>query len=339
MQKKEKILISTGIYPPQIGGPAQYAKNLKEVFEDRNYEVSVKTFLFERILPGGLRHLFFLFKIIPDVIKSDKIFIFDIFSVALPTVFACKIFGKKSIIRTGGDFLWEQYVERTGRKILLSNFYKTEKRNFSFKEKVVFNLIGWTLRNTSMIIFSTEWQRNIFTGAYGLVREKTSVVENYYGPKEESFNPKEKIFVASSRDLVLKNKSHLKKIFNKIKQQHINADLFIDNLPFSDFIQKIKNSYAVIQISLGDISPNLILDAIRFNKPFICTKEVGIFERIKDMGIFVDPLNEKEIEEAILLMLNDDNYKLEVEKVRNFSFIHTWENIADEFINIFNSIK
>nr|MBP7846192.1 glycosyltransferase [Candidatus Paceibacterota bacterium] len=139
---------------------------------------------------------------------------------------------------------------------------------------------------------------------------------------------------ASSRELVLKNTGLLKNIFNKIKKQHGGVNLFTDKLPFPDFVQKIKNSYAVIQISLGDISPNLILDAIRFNKPFICTKEIGILERIKDVGIFVDPLNEKEIEEAVLKMLNKDEYEKAVEKVKNFSFLHTWDDIASEFLEV-----
>ena len=117
-----KILIATGIYPPKVGGPAQYAKNLKDSFEKLGHEVIVKTYGVEDYLPSGVRHLFFLFKIIPAVLSSDMIFVLDTFSVGLPAVLACKIFGKKSMIRTGGDFLWEGYVERTGKKILLRKF-------------------------------------------------------------------------------------------------------------------------------------------------------------------------------------------------------------------------
>lgn len=350
MSTKKHILISTGIYPPKIGGPAQYAKNLKNVFEKMNYVVSVRTFSIENYLPSGLRHLFFLVKIIPQVLKSDVVFILDTFSAGLPTVFACKLFNRESVIRTGGDFLWEQYIERTRRKVLLSNFYQTEVGKFSLKDRVIFRLIKWTLKNASKAIFSTEWQRDIFVKEYGLEKNKTYIVENYYGPKDqpapskgglagESFEPKSKLFIASSRDLVLKNTDLLKNIFNRVKQNNNEASLFTENLPFPDFVRKIKDSYAVIQISLGDISPNLILDAIRFNKPFICTKEVGIFERIKDAGLFVDPLNEKEIEEAVLTLLDKDEYEKALEKVKTFSFLHTWENIADEFIKVSNSLK
>ena len=127
-----KILITTGIYPPKIGGPAQYAKNLKEAFEKMGHIVSVKTYNIDDKIPTGIRHLYFFLKILPKIIWSDVVFSLDTFSVGLPTVLASKIFNKKCIIRTGGDFLWEQYVERTKNKILLRNFYNTEIENFCF---------------------------------------------------------------------------------------------------------------------------------------------------------------------------------------------------------------
>jgi len=335
---RQKILISTGIYPPKIGGPAQYAKNLKEEFERMGHEVTVKTFNVENYLPSGIRHVYFFIKIIPAVFRSKMIFILDTFSVGLPTVLACKIFGKKSVIRTGGDFLWEQYVERTGKKVLLRNFYEEEKGNFSRKDKIIFNLTKWTLANVSKIIFSTEWQRDIFIKAYGVKIEKTSIVENYYGPKENSLNPSRKIFVVSSRDLRWKNITLLRKVFTRIKADHPEVDLFTDNIPFTDFMKKVEGCYATIQVSLGDISPNLILDSIRHNKPFICTREVGVYDRIKDAGVFIDPLDESEIEKTVIDLLDENNYKTAVEKVKNLSFTHTWKQIAVEFLDVFKTL-
>jgi len=334
MQENLRILISTGIYPPKIGGPAQYAKNLKEEFERREFGVFVKTFTIEDYLPSGVRHLFYFFKIIPKVLRSDVVIILDTFSVALPTILACKIFGKKSIIRTGGDFLWEQYVERTGKKVLLRNFYLQEKDNFSLKDKIIFNLTGWVLTGASKVVFSTQWQKNIFVGAYGLNETKVSIIENYYGPKEGEFRPKNKVFVASSRDLKLKNRALLEKIFKKIGKNSLEVKLFVGEISFVGLMEELKNCYAVIQISLSEISPNLILDAIRHNKPFICTKEVGIHNKIKDAGIFVDPLNEEEIEKVVINLLDERNYSVALERVRNFNFTHTWSEITEEFLSL-----
>lgn len=334
-----KILITTGIYPPKIGGPAQYAKNLKDELEKIGHQVTVKTYNMEDKLPTGVRHIFFFLKIILTVLKSEKVFILDTFSVGLPTVLACKILGKKSLIRTGGDFLWEQYVERTGKRVLLRNFYETEKLNFSTKEKIIFKLTKWTLDNTDKIIFSTDWQRQIFAKAYNMDLEKTFIVENYYGPKESDFGFENKTFVASARNLVWKNLDVLKNIFAEETIKNSGASLFIDNLPYGSFMEKMKKCYAVILVSLGDISPNMILDAIRLNRPFVATQEIGIFERIKEVGIFVDPLNENEIKSAILNLLKEEGYREAKEKVRKFNFVHTWNQIAGEFLEIAGPIE
>ena len=338
MDHNQKILIATGIYPPKIGGPAQYAKNLKIALENLGNTVSVRTFSIEDYLPTGVRHIFFFFKIIPNVIKSDTVIILDTFSVGLPTVLACKLFGKRSIVRTGGDFLWEQYVERTGKKVLLRNFYKDERHNFSKKENTIFRLSRWTMQNASTVVFSTEWQRDIFMDVYNLQKQNINTIENYYGMKGTSLAPQGKIFVASTRNLKWKNLDMLKRVFDKVGLEHPEAALFLDNAPYPDFMNKIKSCYAVVQVSLGDISPNLILDAIRYGKPFICTKEIGILPRITDVGIFVDPLDEDEVEKAVLALLDETEYKIAKEKVENFSFVHTWDDIAEEFIKIVKSL-
>ncbi len=329
-----KILISTGIYPPKIGGPAQYSKNLANELSLMGHSVGVSTFTLENYLPSGIRHAYFFLKVFPKVLLSDYVIALDTFSVGLPTVLACKILNKKVVIRTGGDFLWESYVERTGKMILFRNFYREERQNFSAKDKIIFFLTKWTLNNCGKVIFSTEWQRKVFIEAYDLPVARTEIIENYYGEKETDLVPKEKIFVASARNLAWKNSDTLNRVFDRVRLKHPDVKLFTDNIEFSQFMNIIKTSYAVILVSIGDISPNLILDAIRYNRPFVCTKEVGIIDRIGDAGVFVDPFNESEIENAIISMLDEGNYSLAKKKVSEFSFTHTWKEIADEFIKV-----
>lgn len=334
---KERILITTGIYPPKIGGPAQYAKNLARVFLEDNHQVSVKTFSLENYLPTGFRHLFFFLKILPSVSGSDLIIALDTFSVGFPSVLAAKILGRKIIVRTGGDFLWEGYVERTGKKILFKNFYQTELANLSFKEKLIFKITRWTLKHASKVIFSTEWQRDIFMPAYGLDSEKTAVIENYYGPKETPSPPYwDKTFIGSTRHLKWKNLDTLEKVFARVGDR---AKLVTENYKFEELMARIKTSYAVILVSLGDISPNLILDAIRLEKPFIATKENGLMGRIRDVGLFVDPLDEEDITKAIEKMLDGKEYQALLERLKNFNFTHTWEEIANEFLEISQTLK
>ncbi|MDB5204362.1 MAG: hypothetical protein JWP09_390 [Candidatus Taylorbacteria bacterium] len=327
------ILIATGIYPPQIGGPAEYTKNIEEVWKNEAYKVTVKYFSFEHKLPSGLRHIYFLIKSFYAVMRADFILVLDTFSVALPIMIACKILNKKYIVRTGGDFLWESFVERTRKKVLFKDFYNTETNNFTSKEYFIFKVTKKILLNADKIIFSTAWQRDIWQNPYNIDISKTKIVENFYG--EHSLNNafESKTFIGATRNLVWKNTDTLKSIFEDKQIAETGVKLDLDTSSHEDFIARIQASYAVILVSLGDISPNMIMDAIRLNKPFIVTKEIGIYARIRDIGIFVDPLNKKDIKEKILWLLEEQNYNEQIEKIQNFTFRHSWQLLANEILN------
>ncbi|MCC6290733.1 glycosyltransferase [Candidatus Nomurabacteria bacterium] len=179
-----RIVIATGIYPPQIGGPAQYAKNLAEEFIKKGHRVKILTYRLEKHLPSGVRHFYFFAKLIFALWRVDFILALDTFSVGLPAVLAARLVGKKIMIRTGGDFLWEGYVERTGHLVLLREFYENVRGGsvrLNFKEKAIFGLTKWVIHKAQMIVFSTEWQRDIWSKPYQLSRQKTKIIENYYG--------------------------------------------------------------------------------------------------------------------------------------------------------------
>jgi glycosyltransferase involved in cell wall biosynthesis len=337
-QKSLKILISTGIYPPAIGGPAEYAKNLKESLEKAGFYVDVRTYRLEKILPTGLRHLYYFLKIILGVLRSDYIIGLDTFSVGLPTVLAAWIFNKKIVIRTGGDFLWESYVERTGKEVLLKDFYASSIKSFNLKEKIIFRLTRWTLKHANAIVWSTLWQKDIFEKPYDLESQKHFIIENYYSPKKESAKPAQKIFVASTRKLKWKNHTRLASAFASAQKTFPEITLDTLAVDHRSFLEKIKESYAVILVSLGDISPNMILETISFNKPFILTKETGLYEKLKDVALFADPLDVKDIEQKIIYLSDPINYDNQIAKIKNFDFIHTYDDIAAEFLNIYHEI-
>ena len=330
-----RILIATGIFPPDIGGPAQYAKNLRDVWERVGHEVRVMAFSSYRFLPTGIRHFVYLSKIIIPTLRADFVFCPDTFSAAVPAVFLAKVFGKKIIIRTGGDFLYEWYVERTGDLVLLRNFYKTRMHRLSFKERVIFLSTRFALQKADLVIFSTVWQREIFKEPYGLDISKTKIVENYYGPKIQSFAPMKKDFIAGTRPLKWKNAVRVAEAFEKdaVKDNEVVYDSTVGT--HEQFLDKIARCYAVIIASLGDVSPNSILDAIRADKPFILTRETGFYDKLKDIALWVDPESVKDTAEKIALLCDPVVYETYRTRVAQFTFTHTWEEIGEEVIRIF----
>lgn len=333
-----RILIATGIYPPAVGGPSQYAKNVKMEWEKKGYGVKVKTFRFEHYLPSGFRHFFYFLKIIPEVLWCDFIFVLDTFSVGWPTTCAAKLFGKKVIIRTGGDFLWEGYVERSKELVLLRDFYQTTQKTWSKKERLIFRMTKWTLHHTDALIFSTKWQKDIWYRPYNLEKIKLFFVENYYGAKEESFKPTRKDFIGGARPSIWKNIKLIQEIFVSREVVETTATYHSETCKHEEFMRKIAHCYATLLVSLGDISPNMILDTIRHDKPFILTEENGLMDRIRDIAIIVNPKNPSDIKNKVLWLCETDNYDNQVKKIKNFNFLHTWEEIADEIIDIWKTI-
>lgn len=333
-----RILIATGIFPPDIGGPATYAKNVKLEWEKEGHRVKVKAFHFEHFLPSGLRHLYYFLKIIPEVLWCDFVFALDTFSVGWPATCVAKLLGKKIIIRTGGDFLWEGYVERSREPVLFKDFYQTTQKKWSGKERFIFYITKWTLHHTDTLIFSTKWQRDIWLKPYNLEEIKIAFVENYYGPKEESFEPTRKDFIGGARPLIWKNIKSIQEVFASREVVEITATYHSETCKYEAFMRKIAHCYATILVSFGDISPNMILDAIRRNKPFILTEENGLMDRIGDIAVIVNPKNPSDIKDKVLWLCKKDNYDNQIKKIKNFSFIHTWEEISDEIIEVWKKI-
>lgn len=330
-----KILICTGIYPPRIGGPAQYAKRLEDELVAQGHEVKVLTYVFENKLPPLIRHKLFFLRTLFCMKGVRLIIALDTFSVGFPAVCAARLFGKKIIIRTGGDFLWESYVERTKEDVLLKDFYKTSLKKLSLKERLIFLVTRFTLQNVDAVAFSTVWQKNIFTNAYRLDEKKNFVIENEYPPKVGDFPAKSKTYLWAGRMIFLKNIQRLKNAFENAKKKDstINLDTVTD-LSKEELLERMKNCYAIILPSLTDISPNFILDAIALGKPCIVTCETGISDRIEGRVLFLDPLSEKDIEEKILFLADDKNHQDLLASVKSFDFVHTMKDIAAEFLKI-----
>jgi glycosyltransferase involved in cell wall biosynthesis len=103
--KKIRVLIATGIYPPEDGGPATYSKLLVDELPkigaatgnsvagdlpSGGFEVQVVPFRIVRYLPKIIRHIAYFFALIhyARVSKSDIVYAQDPVSVGLPALLA-----------------------------------------------------------------------------------------------------------------------------------------------------------------------------------------------------------------------------------------------------------
>ena len=334
-----RILIATSIYPPDIGGSAQYARNLYDTWKKQGHDVAVATYTWEWAVPPGVRHLLYFIKILRKGWNADLIIVLDTWTAAMPTMLACKLLNKKYILRTSSDFLWERYVDRTGDMVLFKDFYGTRLGRLSDREKFIFVAAQKVMRNAAKVIFSTEWQKRIFEAAYGLDPAKNVIVENFCDKKTEPVAPEGRVFIGGTRFIKCKNQDILNEAFvyaqEGLKRLGLD-DITLDTskATYDTFIGRMHRAWAVILVSIGEMSPNVIFDAISAGVPFILTKENGILDKVGDAAIFVDPLNKKEITEKIIWLADPKNRAAQAEKVRQISFSHSWKEIADEILEI-----
>lgn len=335
------IVIATGLLRNDVGGPAQYAQHLYDEFRKRGHKVTLCYYAQERKMPLGVRHFFYFTRLLRIIFKADVIFALDTMSVGLPAVLAGVIARKKAVLRIGGDFLWESHVERVRERIIFPDFYK----NFSLsrlnvKEKAIYWLSGFVLRNASVCAFNSAWQKNIFARHYGLDEKKCVVVENYFPSKRESERTKRINFLWAGRGIFLKNTAMLEDAFADAKKIRTDIELdMITGMQHEELIEKMKKCYAVILPSLSEMSPNFIIDAMSMNKPFIITRYNGLYEKIKDKGLFIDPLDKEDITKKILMLADKKIYDDYSKRIEDFHYVRTWKEVADDFLNIMQKTR
>ena len=127
-----KILIATGIYPPEIGGPATYAELLARELPKRGIEVEVLPFRVVRKYPPVIRHLIYGAKIIHRALsgRADIIFTQDPGSTGVPSIFAGVVTRRKVVMRIAGDYAWELSSQRFGVSDTIDEF-QTKRYGFS----------------------------------------------------------------------------------------------------------------------------------------------------------------------------------------------------------------
>jgi len=180
-----EIVLATGIYPPDIGGPATYVHALAEQLKSAGHVVTVVTYgtqdlgLRTKDLGNGWgvlvvsksggpllrwwRYAQTLRKVAAD---ADIIEAFSSVSVGVPLMFA-RLKKPKKVLRLGGDFFWERYTDRGGGKNL-KEWYASVPRSKFITQKI--------LASFDHVVFSTDFQKTLYRAQYRLPGH--SVIQN-----------------------------------------------------------------------------------------------------------------------------------------------------------------
>lgn len=185
-----KIVLATGIYPPDIGGPATYTAALAKELQAMNHEVIVITYgemgsgeiglgngVVRVSKKGGplLRWWRYSRALEKNGGDADIVYAFSSVSVGIPLKLA-KLQKPKKILRLGGDFLWERYTDHGGR-LGLREWYAKGRWALGPSTGSGQAVGRWLLKPFDYIVFSSAFQRDIYLDHYKDLPAYT-VIEN-----------------------------------------------------------------------------------------------------------------------------------------------------------------
>jgi len=132
MEKRINILIATGIYPPEIGGPATMIGALAAALEKRNFKVKIITYSSSRSgkeenvsrikKRGVFGRAEYLIRFFLAAFSADLVYATDTYSVGYFAYLAKKLIGREYVLRFAGDSAWESAVSRDLTEDYITDF-------------------------------------------------------------------------------------------------------------------------------------------------------------------------------------------------------------------------
>ena len=321
-----KILIATGIYPPDIGGPATYSKLLKEKLSKRGLKMDILTYGpagISRKIPKGLRHLIYFFICFFKALKADVIYAQNQLSAGLPAMLVAKITGRKFIIKIVGDSVWEKAFQEYSIKENIDEF---QKKKYAFKIEVLKKLQKWVVRQADLIVVPSKYLKKIVTG-WGINRKKIRVIYNAFDSKYKikagqerenflisvgrlvpwkGFDVLIEILKELPREIALKvvgtgpEEKKLKKLVSKLGLE--KRVEFLGKLEHKKLLQ-LMNESGIFVLNTGyEGFPHIVLEAMAMSLPVITTNVCGNLEIVKHdyNGLLIGYNNKKQLKGAIL---------------------------------------
>ena len=334
-----RVLITTGIFEPEVGGPATYAPKLASMVQAGGNEVTVLTFSEKshydsdkkytfklmRIVRGNriLNRIRFFFAVLREAKKCDLIYTLDWFAAGLPVALAAKLLGKPYVVRVGGDYLWEQkYLESGQRPVTLREFYTSGIYRRS-GYAIAFRLIRFVLSGARHVVFNSNAQRELYVRFYGLAPARVSAIFNpvpEISAAVKNDAPRKNEFVYWGRFIVMKNLDTLIRAFARARIPEDYRLLLIGDGPR--------------KVALEQLAKDLGLEKrVIFERPL---SRDQVLQRIKDSRAFVLPswtdISPNQVAEALALglpgLVTRENYLSIADRLPETLDPHSVEDVA-----------
>ncbi len=352
-----RILIATGIYPPDIGGPATYTVLMEKELPSRGFVVDHLAFTEYRKKPKLIRHCLYLWDCFWKAKNCDVVYAQDPVSVGLPALIAARLRGKRFFIRVAGDYAWEQSAQRFGVGDTIDDF---QHKRYGWRVGLLRAIQRFVVGRADLVITPSNYFRKLVGG---WIKNPDRVKTIYNGIK---FDPvvmtarDPKMFISVGRLVPWKGFDFLIHLMTEPELVGSRLVIIGDGPDRGRLVNIIKELKLEDRVELpGDVSREVMLkeylpnaglfilntafesfsfavaEAMNAGLPVIATNIGSIPELIESgkEGILIEPNNKEQILAAINRMQIDSNFSNHValaarDKAKNFTIERTVDNLV-----------
>ncbi len=302
-----RLVIATPLYPPEIGGPATYAKLLEEGLPEKDIGVELVKFSEVRHLPRIIRHYAYYRRVLKAARSVGVVLALDPVSVGLPAMKAAQKAGKPFVVKIVGDYAWEQGQQRFGITQDLDEFVKTKQTNFFVRElqKVQISVANAATR----VIVPSPYLKDIVL-QWGIPEEKIQIIYNGIGlpPHIPTYQKKEGEFlvVSAGRRVPWKGFEAIERVVKKHENKNWRA-FIASGLPRVEALGWMKTADVFVLNSRYEGFPHALIEAMTLGTPVIAT-DTRAHRTILDhgkTGILIPPGDDDALERALLEIRSD----------------------------------
>jgi glycosyltransferase involved in cell wall biosynthesis len=226
-----RILVASGIYPPESGGPAQYSLGFKNAVEALGHVVRVVAYgeTPGRVSRRGgavLRYVRFGRHVAKLARRFDVVFLQGAVSEGYPATIAARHAGTPTVLRVPGDYAWEM-AQQNGDPDLLDAFLtKSHSGKIGLFEKME----RFTAKNACRVIAPSNYLKSVVE-RWGVSADKIAVIRNaeqglpFTHGREEAramFGVSDKVVCLTvCRAVPWKGVSALIDVWNELSSSHI----------------------------------------------------------------------------------------------------------------------
>ena len=182
---KKRVLIATGIFPPDIGGSATWSARMLQYLPERDMVVRILTYGNHQSLEGvssvplsfpkGIRHLVYLMRLIRLASEVDVVIAADSsFGAATLAVFVAQRLRIPSVVRVTGDYAWEQ---GQARYRVIDTMEEFQTKRYGFMIGLLKRAESYAVRKATSVIAPSNYLKEIVIG-WGVLASHITVIYN-----------------------------------------------------------------------------------------------------------------------------------------------------------------